>query len=140
MKPSYWIIMMLAAGSLVFADGCKKQEKPSEWKTEGVRVSMTELRQAFPSAPGAEIEACLNDAATGLHYGEYAKVLAALDKLANNPGSTAQQKKVIGKVIGQVKELAAKSQARYVRIPARNQRGPYCPPTRKYPPALLLSA
>lgn len=104
--------MTMAACCLVFADGCKKQEKSSEWNTMGVRVSMSELRQAFPSAPGAEIEACLSEAATGLHYGEYAKVLAALDKLANNPASTAQQKKVIDKVVGQVKELAAKSRPR----------------------------
>jgi hypothetical protein len=112
MKPSHWIIMMLASGCLVLANGCKKQEKPAEWKMVGGRVSLTELRQAFPSAPGADIEACLNDAATGLHYGEYAKALTALDKLANNPGATAQQKKVIDKVRGQVNELAAKSRPR----------------------------
>ena len=103
---------MLAACCLVLTDGCKKQEQSTEWKTQGVRVSLTELRQAFPSAPGTETEACLNDAATSLHYGEYAKALAALDKLANDPGATAQQKKVIDKVIGQVKELAAKSRPR----------------------------
>ena len=112
MKPSNCIIMMMAACCLVLAGGCKKQEKASEWNTMGVRVSISELQRAFQDARGAEIQACLSEAATGLRYGEYANVLAALDKLANNPSSTAQQKKVIGKVTGQVKELAAKSRPR----------------------------
>ncbi len=112
MKPSSWIILMLAACCLLMTDGCKKQEQPSEWKTQGVPVSLTELRQVFAGAPGADIETCLSDAATSLRYGEYAKALAALDKLANNPGATAQQKKVIDKVRGQVNELAAKSRPR----------------------------
>lgn len=112
MKPSIWIIMLLAAGCLALADGCKKQEKASERNTVGVRVSMSKLRQAFQNAPGAEIQACLNEAAVGLRYGQYTSVLAALEKLANNPGLTAQQKKVTDKVIGQVKELALKSRAK----------------------------
>lgn len=112
MKPSNWMIMMMATCCLVFADGCKKQEKASEWNTAGVRVSMSELQQAFQNAPGAEIQACLNEAAMGLRYGQYASVLAALEKLTNNPGLTAQQKKVTGKVIGQVEGLAMKAQAR----------------------------
>jgi hypothetical protein len=112
MKPANWIILMLAAGCQLMTDGCKKQEQPSEWKTQGVRVSLTELRQAFASAPSDEIETCLSDAATSLRYGAYAKALAALDKLANNPGATAQQKKVIDKVRAQVNKLAAKSRPR----------------------------
>jgi hypothetical protein len=112
MKPSNWIIMLLAAGCLVVADGCKKQEKPTERKTLGVRVSMSELRQAFKNAPGAEIQAWLSDAAMGLHHGEYTNALAALEKLANHPGLTAQQKKVTSEVISQVKQLAMKYPAR----------------------------
>ena len=109
---------MLAAGCLLMTDGCKKQEQPTEWKTQGVRVSLTELRQAFPTAPSAEIEACLSDVPTSLRYGQYAKALAALDKLANSPDATAQQKKVIDKVRGQVNELAAKSRPRLAKIPS----------------------
>lgn len=100
---------MMAAGCLVFADGCKKQE-PSEWKTLGTRVSMSELRQAFKDASGDGIQSCLSDVTMGVHYGEYTKALAALEKLANQPGLTARQKKAISEVTSQVKELAMKYQ------------------------------
>ena len=111
MKPSNWILIAMAVGCLVFAAGCKKQEKPSEWKTLGVRVSLTELRQAFKDAPGDEIQAWLSDAEVALRQGQYTMTLATLDKLANRPGLTAQQKKVTSEVISQVKQLAANRQA-----------------------------
>src|ERR1035437_5392426 len=111
MKTSNWIIMTLAVGCLVLADGCKKQEQSSERKTFGKRVSVTALRRAFESAPDKEVQAWLSDATSSLHYGEYAKSLAALEKLANHPGLTAQQRKITSEVIGQVKQLAANYRA-----------------------------
>ena len=77
----------------------------------GKRVSVTALRQAFESAPDKEIQAWISDAVSSLHYGEYAKSLTALEKLANHPGLTAQQKKITNAVIGQVKQLATSYQA-----------------------------
>jgi hypothetical protein len=112
MKPLNWIIAVLAAGCLVFGEGCKKKEQPSEWNTSGVRVSLSELRQAFENTQAPEIQTCLNDAAVGLRYGQYAKVLASLEKLAGNSALTAQQKAVTAKVIGQVKQLAEKGRPR----------------------------
>ena len=39
--------MTMAAGCLVLGEGCKRQEQSSERQTLGVRVSITELREAF---------------------------------------------------------------------------------------------
>jgi hypothetical protein len=111
MKSLNWTIMIMAACCLVFADGCKKREEPAEWKRSGTRVSMSELRQAFKNAPGEDVQAWLSEVAVGLRYGEYSGALAALEKISNQPGLTAQQKKINGEVIGQVKQLAANSQA-----------------------------
>jgi hypothetical protein len=111
MKPLNWIIMMMAAFCLVFADGCKQQAKPAEWKNSGTRVSMSELRQAFKDSSDKDVQAWLSEVAVGLRYGEYPNSMAALEKLANQPGLTAKQKEVTSEVVGQVKQLVEKSQA-----------------------------
>jgi len=111
MKPLNWIILVLAVGCLVLAEGCKKQDKPSELKALGTRVSLTELRQAFENARGGEIQTWVSDVASAVHHGEYTNALAALEKLANLPNLTARQKKVTGEVVSQVKQLAMKSLA-----------------------------
>jgi hypothetical protein len=103
-------LLIIAAGAWVCADGCKRNEKPSEWSTVGsVRVSMPELQQALQNAKAPEIQSCLNEAALGLRYGQYPKVVAALEKLAGNPELTPQQQKLTAEVISQVKQLALKA-------------------------------
>jgi hypothetical protein len=113
MRAAACITIILAAGALVCAVGCKRNEKPSEWNTVGsVRVSMPELQQAFQNSTAPEIQSRLNEAALALRYGQYPKVVAALEKLASTPGLTPQQQKLTGEVIGQVKQLALKAQSK----------------------------
>ncbi len=113
MRTISWLSIILVAGALVCATGCKKAEKPSEWTTGGsVRVSLPELQQAFADTTAPDVQRCLSDAALALRYGRYDNVLAALNKLANRPDLTTQQKKLTNEVISQVKQLAAKAQSK----------------------------
>jgi len=108
---SLWITIVLAAGCLAsLVAGCKR-EQPSEWKTSGTRVSLSELREAFEGSPDKDVQGWLSDAAVSVHYGAYANALSALNKLASHPGATAKQKQVAEKVSTQIKALAAKAQA-----------------------------
>ena len=104
--------MTMAAGCLVLGEGCKRQEQSSERQTLGVRVSITELREAFKNAPGNETQARLSETVVAVRYGQYTNALGTLQKLAGHPGLNAEQKKVTSKVISQVEKLAANSQAK----------------------------
>jgi hypothetical protein len=111
MKFSYWLVAVVVGCCLVVGEGCKKKES-SEWQTLGARVSLTEFREAFAGAEGNEIPVLVNDAAVSVRYGQYTNALVILQKLANQPSLTAQQKKMASRVVSQVEQLAARSQAK----------------------------
>jgi len=108
MKTANWMMMFLLAGVLALA-GCGK-EKPAATVMNGVTVDLPKLQEAFATA-SSELQTSVSEVRMGVRYGVYARALTALEKLANAPGLTEDQKKVVAQVTEQVKQLASKAPA-----------------------------
>ena len=110
MKMTKWILICLLAVALVPA-GCGKKEKTGVIVPPQVNLDVPKLRDAFANA-SPDLKALADEAIKYIQFGRsYPTGLADLDKLANSPGVTDEQKKVIADVIGQVKQLMAQSAA-----------------------------
>jgi hypothetical protein len=107
-KTAKWVTLFLLAGVLALA-GCGK-EKPKAPVKQGVTVDLPKLRAAFATA-SPELQTAVSEVAMGLRYSEYPRAFAGLDTLANTPGLTEPQKKIVGEVTAQVKEVASKAAA-----------------------------
>lgn len=66
---------------------------------------MPKLQAAFATNTAPDVQQQLMQVSFGIRYGDYMKSLMALDKLANSPSSTEQQKQVANQVIEQVKQV-----------------------------------
>ncbi len=110
MKWTHAIVGILAVGTLILV-GCSKSPPPPTPTADGVTIDLPKLQAAFPS-PTPEIRARLTDTAFGIRYEDYNKSLAELDKLANTPNLTAEQKKIVSEVTEQVKKAAASRSAK----------------------------
>ena len=106
MKTAKYILVVLAAGLLVLT-GCKKQQAPPPPSFGGVTIDMPKFNAAFANA-GPELQSDVTMVGFGVRYGDPVKSLMALDKLANNPSLTEDQKKVVATVTEQIKQMAAK--------------------------------
>jgi hypothetical protein len=69
-------------------------------------VDIPKLQQAFAGTT-PDLQAALSEVNMGVRYGEFPRAFAGLDKLANAPGITEAQKKIVGEVIEQVKAKAS---------------------------------
>jgi hypothetical protein len=74
-------------------------------------VDLPKLQAAFATA-SPELQTLVSEVAQGLRYSDYTRALPALEKLANAPGLTEPQKKVVAEVTEGVKALASKAPAR----------------------------
>lgn len=111
MKITNWIILALTAGSLAFATGCSKSDDAKARNEMGVVIEMPKLRQACKDVASPAVQSSLSQAELGLRYGEYNKSLQELEKIAGSPDLNDQQKKLVGEVSEQIKQLAAKATA-----------------------------
>jgi hypothetical protein len=102
------MMMFLLAGVLALA-GCGKA-KPAAPVMAGVTVDVPKLKEAFATA-SPELQTSVSEVAMGLRYGDYPRAFAALAKLDSAPGLTEPQKKIVGEVAEQVKQLAGKAAA-----------------------------
>lgn len=109
MKTTNWMILFLLAGGLALA-GCDKPKPPATVQ-QGVTIDLPKLKEAFATASSPELQTAVADVARGCRYGEYSTSLAALAKLASDPGLTEPQKKIVSEVTEQIKQLAAKAPA-----------------------------
>jgi hypothetical protein len=103
-------MMLLLAGGLaggLALTGCGKKQPPAP-APGGVTIDLPKLREAFATA-GPDLQAALSEVNMGIRYGDYPRTFAALDKLANAPGITDAQKKIVGEVTEQMKALASKA-------------------------------
>jgi len=108
MKTAKWMFLCLFAGVLGLA-GCGKKESAAP-VVEGVSVDMPKLRETFATA-SPELQNSVSEVVMGVRYADYARAMAALDKLAAAPGLTEPQKKILGAVSEQIKALASKAPA-----------------------------
>jgi hypothetical protein len=100
---------LLAAGFLAFS-GCGKSDTPPAPEVNGVIVDIPKLTEAFANA-SPETKAAVTQIGFNIRYTKYEDALMSLDKLLNDPSTTADQKKVVNQVIDQVKKLAGSTQA-----------------------------
>ncbi len=112
MKTKNWILMFLLAGGLVGGlalTGCGKKQPPAP-APMGVTIDIPRLQQAFANTT-PDLQTAVSEVAMGMRYGEYPRAFTALEKLANAPGITDAQKKIVGEVTEQMKALASKASA-----------------------------
>lgn len=107
MKTFNWIMICLLAVGVTLA-GCGKKEQPKAMVVQGGSIDVPKLKEAFASG-GADIQTSLSEITMGIRYADFPRVFAALAKLDSTPGVTEAQKKVIGEITEQVKQVAAKS-------------------------------
>jgi hypothetical protein len=100
------IILLAAALAPV---GCGKQKSPAP-VPQGVSIDESALRNAFSTA-SPDLQGLSAEAVRGIRRVNYPAALAALGKLANAPGLTDAQKKVVTDVTAQVKQSASSAPA-----------------------------
>ncbi len=104
-------MVRLIAVCTVLIAGCGRQGKaPPPPEYNQVTVDLPKLQQTFMES-GPEAKQSLAMVQRDLRYGDYPKALFSLDQLAQNPGITEAQKKVVSEVIEQVKKVIAQAPA-----------------------------
>jgi hypothetical protein len=100
------VLAGLAAISLFVVEGCSKSDQtPPAPQVNGVTVDLPKLTEAFANS-SQELKSTATQVGFNIRYGKYEDALMSLDKLANDPGTTDAQKKVVNQVINEAKQLA----------------------------------
>jgi hypothetical protein len=96
---------------LALLGGCSKSSPTDQQmsiEVEGVKLDTPQLLSEFlESSP--ELYKQVNDAVTNVRYQGYVQAMMELDKVLQAPGLNDKQKKLITKVIGQLKQVIAKA-------------------------------
>jgi len=109
MNMTKWIMICLLAVALAPV-GCSKKDAQSG-QPQAVTIDVPKLRNAFASA-SPELKGMSDEAIKYVEFGRsYSKGLGLLDQLANAPGVTEDQKKVVAEVTEQVKKMMGGSGA-----------------------------
>ncbi len=74
---------------------------------EGVKVDLPALQAAFLRAP-EQLQRVVADATTKVRYKHHAEALMELDDALKQPGLNDKQKKLLAKVVDQLKEVVQK--------------------------------
>jgi hypothetical protein len=109
MKTTHSILALLAVG-LVAVAGCKKSEQaeapPQEYS--GVKVDWMKLSTTFVNTT-PDVQANVSMINRYFRYRQFPQALVELDKLSKNPSLTEPQKKLVGDLIEQTKQVLAKA-------------------------------
>jgi hypothetical protein len=104
MNMTKWIMICLLAVALAPV-GCSKKDSQPTNVPAPVTLDVPKLRSAFEAA-SPELKALADEAIKNIEFGRsYANGLATLEKLANAPDLTDDQKKIVAAVTEQVKKL-----------------------------------
>ena len=101
--------MLAFATLLLFSPGCKKAEHAPEGTIQlyGVTVEIPKLDTEFKSA-NPDVQAAVGRVKTAYLRGEYMSMMMELDKLNNEPSLTEPQKKLVGNLLNEMKEVINK--------------------------------
>lgn len=100
------LVIGLTGAALLAGSGCKKgSDMPAASQINGVTVDLPKLNEAFANS-SQELRSLVTQVGFNIRYTKYEDALMALDKLANDPNVTEDQKKVVNQLIDQVKKLA----------------------------------
>ena len=113
MKLAKILMVMVVATGVVVAGGCKKKQNAGQsfapLQVEGVSVDLPKLLNVLESSTNTEVQASVRNVQMNFRYRMYEKALMEIDKVANSPDLTEEQKKVAAEVLEQVKQVAAKA-------------------------------
>jgi hypothetical protein len=104
------LMLTVFTGCLVVVTGCKKAEAPPPPATTqmaGVILDVPKLDTEFQNA-SPEVQAAVGQIKVAYRGGRFAKMVTELDALGNNPSLTESQKKLVGNLIEQMKQLMVK--------------------------------
>lgn len=104
------LVLTVFAGCLVGATGCKKAESPPPPTTTqmaGVTLEVPKLDTEFQNS-SPEVQTAVSQIKVAYRGGRFAKMLTELDALGNDPSLTESQKKLVGNLIEQIKQLMVK--------------------------------
>ena len=99
------LLLALPAVLLLGVVGCGKSDKAAAGNNQVIVIDAPQFRAAFSSAP-AELKTASDEVMMDIQDSDYTKALMQLEKLANNPSLTDDQKKVVAKIMDQVKAKA----------------------------------
>jgi hypothetical protein len=106
MKMPHWLFALLAVCLVAFA-GCKKAGQAETPEFYGVQVDLPKLGLVFAGA-SEQVQANVATFNRFFRYGQYPQALGELDRLASQPSLTEPQKKLVGDLIEQTKQVIAK--------------------------------
>jgi len=107
---AFWSVLCLTLSLL--PGGCGKSHEADQlppMEFDRVKVDTPRLGAVFQSASPELQQQQVDDAATKVRYKQYLQAMMGLDEVLKNPALNDTQKKLSGQVIGQLKELVAKS-------------------------------
>ena len=76
---------------------------------EGVNVDMPKLQAEVDKTGNADLQSSVRNVVMSFRYRQYDKALMDMEKIVNDPGLNAEQKKLATDVFEQVKQVAAKA-------------------------------
>ena len=76
-----------------------------------MKVDVAKFQQTFTGV-SQDLQDSALKVSVSIRYGQHAEAVAELDKLAENPGLTEQQKKVAAEVREQLRQVVSQLQAR----------------------------
>jgi len=106
MKALNWLSTLVLVSVVAIAGCGKPKPPPSPTVAFNAHVDIAKLQETLSTNTDTEVQASLTRIASGLRYGyDFEAVLVELDKLNQNPNLTEPQKKVVGEVMEQVKQV-----------------------------------
>jgi hypothetical protein len=109
MKKTNFLFALLALGLFAPA-GCKKSEPTAGPTNEyyGVKIDVAKLDAEFAN-PSLDVLSQVLQVKRFFHYQQFPQAVLELNKLAQMPGLTESQKKLVSDLIGQTKQVIAKA-------------------------------
>jgi hypothetical protein len=109
MKKTTCIVLVLIGCLLAFTGaGCKR--KTASERPQTLEQGVEQLRAALVTASPAVQSNLYNGVSYGIRYGKYSDSLAALDRIASDPGLNDTQKKSVSAVIELLKQTMQNQQ------------------------------
>ena len=105
MKNTNYLLIILTAGVLALAGCGKSNEQPAPPPPAGM-IDFGALQRAFPN-PTPEVAASLQKLRFTARYRQFDAAMVELDKLAQLPNLTDEQKKAVNDAIEQIKKTVS---------------------------------
>jgi hypothetical protein len=93
---------------LLLPSACSQSKKLEPMQIQGVNVDIPQLSAEFAHAP-PELQSRVTDGVSKVRLNLYLRGMMEFDEVLNSPGLKDKQKKLLTQVIGQLKEVVAKT-------------------------------